>query len=56
MTTTTHSQVHQVQLAHPDVLLAVRALLTALDGDGEDGVRARRVLVHVGGPHRSCFV
>lgn len=34
----THSQVHEVQLAHAHVHVPVHPLLTALNGDGEDGV------------------
>lgn len=48
----TYREVHQVEFAHTDMLVAIHALLTALDGDGEDGVGAGAVLIHVGRPHR----
>ena len=40
-----------MQLAGTDPLLAIWATVAALYGDGEDGVGARTVLVHVGGSH-----
>lgn len=49
----THSKINEVQLAHAHVHVAIYALLTALNGDSEDGVRARAVLVHVCGTNRT---
>lgn len=49
----THSKIHEVQFAHAHVHVPINSLLTALDGDGEDGVRARAVLVHVCGTNRT---
>ncbi len=43
-------------LYQPEMLLIVRALLRALDGDAEDGGAARGVGVHVGGPHAPVLV
>ena len=56
MIITTHSKVDQVQFSHSDVLFLVRPPVTALDGYGEDDVRARGVLIHVGGCKRSWKV
>lgn len=52
-TTSAYREIHQVQFAHADMLVAVHTLLAALDGDGEDGVGAGAVLIHVGRPHRT---
>lgn len=49
-----HRKVHQVQFAHAHMLVSVDALLAALDGDGEDGVRPGAVLVHIGSADRTC--
>lgn len=49
----THSKVNEVQLAHAHVHVPIYSLLTALNGDSEDGVRARAVLVHVCGTNRT---
>eukprot|EP00095_Tigriopus_kingsejongensis_P001135 snap_masked-scaffold1099_size62903-processed-gene-0.14 protein:Tk01135 transcript:snap_masked-scaffold1099_size62903-processed-gene-0.14-mRNA-1 annotation:"dna polymerase beta-like" len=49
-------QVHQMELAHSEVLLTILALLGALDGDGEDGMASGAVGVHVGGPHTAVLV
>mmetsp|Transcript_16992 Transcript_16992/g.55352 ORF Transcript_16992/g.55352 Transcript_16992/m.55352 type:complete len:383 (+) Transcript_16992:1139-2287(+) len=46
-------QVHQIQLAHPDVRLALGVGLAALDRDGINRMRARRVGVHLGGADMS---
>ena len=43
-------QIDEVQLPHPDVVLAFVVHRAALDGDDEDGVRPRAVEVHVGRP------
>lgn len=50
----TYSKVDQVKLAHAHVHVPVHPLLTALDGDSEDGVGTRAVLVHVCGTNRTC--
>ena len=42
-----HSQIHQMQLPHFDVLFVVFAPFAAFHSDGEDGVRSRRMLIHV---------
>ena len=39
-------QIHHVELAHADVLLAIWADLCSLDSDLEERVRPTRVLVH----------
>ena len=45
----TSGQINQIELAHPDVGVPLGVQLAALHRDDENGVAARRVLVHVGG-------
>lgn len=49
----TYSKIHKVQLAHAHVHVSIHPFLTALNGDSEDGVRTRAVLVHVCGTNRT---
>lgn len=49
----TYCQIDQMKLPHAHMLVTVYTLLTALDGDGEDSMRSRAVLVHVCSPNRS---
>lgn len=49
----THSKVNEVQLAHAHMHVPIYSLLTALNGDSEDGMRARAVLIHVCGTNRT---
>ena len=45
-----------VYVYEPEMLLIVGALLWALNGDGEDGMAAGAVGVHVGGPYAPILV
>lgn len=49
----TYSKIHKVQFAHAHMHVSINSLLTALNGDSEDGVWARAVLIHVCGTNRT---
>lgn len=49
----TYSKINQVKLPHAHNLVSIHALLTALNGDGEDCVRTGAVFIHVGGTNRT---
>lgn len=44
-----------MKLPHLHKLVSIHARLTAFNGDGEDGVRARAVFIHVCGANRPWF-
>lgn len=50
-----YRQVHQVQLAHPHMLFAVRIFLATLYSDCEDCVGSRAVEIHVCRTNMPCL-
>ena len=45
-------QVHHIELTNTNMLLVVGAQLTTFNRDREEGVRARRMCIHISGAHR----
>lgn len=49
----TYCEINQMKFSHAHVLVSIHTFLAAFDGDGEDGVRAGAVFIHVCGPDGS---
>ena len=52
LTADTYGKVNQMKLSHANMLVSINALLTALNGDGEDSMRTGAVFIHVCGTDR----
>lgn len=50
--TDTYCKINQMKFSHADMLVSIHTLLTALDGNGEDGVRTGAMFIHVCGTNR----
>lgn len=44
--------INQMKLSHAHMLISINALLTALNSDGEDGMRTGAVFIHICGANR----